>query len=551
MSEAIVLPQPRPRLSHRLRRTRVWLRELMSLQGSLSMLTRAMRVEARQVRYHLFRFAFAGFIVLCLLMAMVEGRFISAPGLTFFSSLCFLNWFFIMMAGISFFATSITEEKEEDTLGLLKMAGLSPLGILLGKSTSRLISAALLLAIQIPFALLAITLGGILMHQIVAAYVALAAFLVMVANAALFASVFSKRSSNASSLILLFLLGMQAGPWFLRGIGWLMVEEDLIPQGGLLDTWFSQGSQFGIDISIVTRIGAICGTGFDESIWSLQVISNLVIGLAFFALALGTFERFTKNLIGAAPSRGLIVKRTSRFRLFGAGSVWRNAFAWKDFYFITGGRTHIALKALFYPMLSGGLACFILVFERTHYREVIGGTIFWTMLIAVLIELVVASSRMFHDEMRWHTMATLIMVPVSIPRIAYSKVLGCLLSLLPGIVMGSIGALVILDDVVEVWFDICDETAFWYFVLTCILFLHLTLLLSLFVRWGAAPLAFVTIVLSNWLGGAALMTLAFVGGPFRIDEDVLFGLFDVGLLALIITIHFLIGWRLRIVGEQG
>jgi hypothetical protein len=153
--------------------------------------------------------------------------------------------------------------------------------------------------------------------------------------------------------------------------------------------------------------------------------------------------------------------------------------------------------------------------------------------------------------MRWRTMPTLIMVPVSIPRIAYSKVLGCMISLLPGIVMGVIGATIIFDDVMEVWMDICDELGFWYFVLSFALFLHLTLLLSLFVRWGAAPLAFVIIVLSNWLGGSALVVLAMVGGPVQFDEDVLFGILDVGLLALIVSLHFLIGWRLRIVGEQG
>lgn len=521
-------------------------------QGTLSMLTRAMRVEARQVRYHLFRLGFALFIMLCLLEAMVEGAFRSAPGLTFFSLLCYLNWFFIMMAGISFFATSITEEKEEDTLGLLKMAGVSPLGILMGKSTSRLISAALLLAIQIPFALLAITLGGVLRHQIVAAYLALAAFLIMLANVALFASVISKRSSNASSFVLLFILGILMGPWFLYWITYLLTDQGYIHEGGFTHTCLAGTAQFFIDVSILSRISLICATGFDESAWSMQVLVNLGIGLAFFGLAWGTFERFTRDLVGAMPQRGLIFKRTSRFRLFGASPVWKNAFAWKDFYFITGGRTHIALKAIFYPLLTVSMSCLILYFEHQHYREVIGGVIFWTMLIAVLVEMVVASSRIFHDEIRWRTMSTLIMVPVSVARIGYSKLLGCLLSLLPAAIIGSIGGLIILDDVIDFCREAFDETGFWYFVLSCLLFLHLTALLSLFVKWGAAPLAFVTVVICNWMGAGALTMVMIAGGsPFFRNTDVLFGILDVGLFAIIVAMHFAIGWRLRVIGEQG
>ena len=104
------------------------------------------------------------------------------------------------MAGFGFFATAITEEKEEGTLGLLKMAGISRAGILLGKSTSRLVSAMLLLFAQFPFTLLAITLGGVTFQQILAAYSALLAYMILVANLAMFFSVSSKRSSTASLL---------------------------------------------------------------------------------------------------------------------------------------------------------------------------------------------------------------------------------------------------------------------------------------------------------------------------------------------------------------
>ena len=54
------------------------------------------------------------------------------------------------------------EEKEEQTLGLLRMTGLNALSILLGKSTSRLLGALLLLLAQFPFTIFAITLAHLL-----------------------------------------------------------------------------------------------------------------------------------------------------------------------------------------------------------------------------------------------------------------------------------------------------------------------------------------------------------------------------------------------------
>lgn len=61
-----------------------------------------------------------------------------APGLRFFHGISYLNLAFMTLLGLSFFSTSISEEKEEDTLGLMLMAGISPLGILIGKSGGRL-----------------------------------------------------------------------------------------------------------------------------------------------------------------------------------------------------------------------------------------------------------------------------------------------------------------------------------------------------------------------------------------------------------------------------
>ena len=146
-----------------------------------------------------------------------------APGLFFFSNILWLTLVLIVLAAVSVLSTAITEEKEEGTLGLLLLAGVSPLAVLLGKSMTRQFSIVLLLVVQFPFALLAIVLGGVTLNQIVSGYIALAAFLALVANLGLLSSVFCRRSGTAGMLTLLGLVVVLGGGWVLRPLILLVV----------------------------------------------------------------------------------------------------------------------------------------------------------------------------------------------------------------------------------------------------------------------------------------------------------------------------------------
>ncbi|MEQ9070619.1 MAG: ABC transporter permease, partial [Gimesia chilikensis] len=140
-------------------------------QGTFALFHRALAVDFRLMRTHLFRFLFAILILFCLFSAQMSSSMMGAAGLALFGQIVYLNFVFILIAGISFFATAITEEKEEETIGLLLMAGVNPVSLLLGKMLPRLIAALLLLSIQFPFTLLAITLGGVMFSQVLAAYI--------------------------------------------------------------------------------------------------------------------------------------------------------------------------------------------------------------------------------------------------------------------------------------------------------------------------------------------------------------------------------------------
>src|SRR5690606_24353613 len=51
--------------------------------------------------------------------------------------------------------------------------------------------------------------------------------------------------------------------------------------------------------------------------------------------------------------------------------------------------------------------------------------------IVLATELLVYCSLLFHVETKWGTLPTLLMLPTSVPRIGYLKLIGCLLASLP------------------------------------------------------------------------------------------------------------------------
>ena len=158
------------------------------LNGAAALFTWTLRMDNRYVHPHLVRAAFALFILFCLSMATFDAFGTNRTGLVFFGLVCQLNVVLIAAAGVSYFVTAVSEEKDAGTFALLQLAGLTPLAITLGKSTSRLVSSLMLLVSQIPFTFLAVTLGGIRWQQVLAAWICLAAWMILVANMALLCS---------------------------------------------------------------------------------------------------------------------------------------------------------------------------------------------------------------------------------------------------------------------------------------------------------------------------------------------------------------------------
>jgi ABC-type transport system involved in multi-copper enzyme maturation permease subunit len=491
-------------------------------------------------------------IYLTLWIAREASTAFGAPGLYFFRYVMYMNAAFITLLGVSFFATVISEEKEEDTLGLMTMAGISPLGILLGKSTSRLFQVSLLLAIQYPFTQLAVTMGGLLPTQIFSAYMSLLAYTILMANVGLLCSVACRTNRNASGLTTFWLLGYLFLPIFAQlGIMYLTNERgwnrsDSVQSVVLIVLGWGTRSLVFVELYEATSTG-------HSFAWSVQIISNVLGGLVCFLLAWCLFGFVAMEPSQESSSRGLVAKRTNRlFWWFSAGRAWNLPLVWKDFFFTSGGWAGLLIRCLLYAGLYG--LCYaanrpwdsrgggypVRWSDVTH-----GFQIFVHPLLAVDIAL--CASRVFHNEIRGQTLSSLLMLPVSIPALVYSKIAGSALAMSPGII-ALMTSILLLPGGTDFISNAAAEPVFWWWVMNLVLAIHLTALFSLYLRSGAFVLALGTVAGSMIMTGTCLSMMAMGGG-----RDVINGLFGLAVFVLgllCVGCHAVILLRMPVLGEK-
>jgi ABC-type transport system involved in multi-copper enzyme maturation permease subunit len=416
------------------------------LRPLLALFQRALGRDANLSRVYLFRLGLLLTIFVGILSAHSSAR--GAPGLWLLSVIVKINMIFIVVAGLELFASAVSEEKEERMLGLLRMTGLNPLGILLGKSTSRMIVVLLLLLSQLPFTMLAVTLGGVTSLQVSAAYVTMLSFVVLLANVALFWSVVMPRVSAAVAATLATLVGLH-------------VATDLakLPE-----------------LSPFSRLGVIFETGYAAPAWSLQATAAVGLSLVFFCAAWLLFDRIAVSERDAEPSRGGVRKRgwTAPKR------VHRWPVFWKDFHFSTGGKTMLAGRVL----VAGAVPAFV----AANFREdEVGVNMLWIYGAFLAVDGFVQAIRMFGDERRRKTLTALVTLPTTLTSTIWQKTLARLLATLPWII-GLVAALTVAlaNDPGEAG----TLLLFAFIGVAQYLFmLHLIVFMTLRVKAGSVPIA--------------------------------------------------------------
>lgn len=525
----------------------------------LALLVRALRTESRDIKSHLFRFGLAALIVMILMTGMQALDYETAPGRTMFKAMIVANWVVVTLAAGTFFSIAISEETEQQTLGLLRMANVSPLALLLGKWLPRLLSAIVLILIQFPFTWLTVTLGGVNWQQIWASYLMLLAHLFMVGNLGLLCSVLRPNSAAACGMTFVIMIVVRVAPFLIWGLLQLLAFNNVVSQSVVgefnqkvyapLSEWSASGRLF----------GEILSTSFKGTPWSPQVISNLIVGTVLFLLAWLIFDRATMRHMSGSPAREGILKRLFTRKTRTSTGVWDWAIGWKDFRQVAGGLRTITVKFVMYGALF--LTIFYLnrlnrfgdpweSFETTC--AILAAIIFWALLP---LELCFVAARLFRPELNDHTWSTLLALPKSLPEIAYSKLGGSLLTVIPSVTVLCLSSTPFLGDLAN---EILSEGEAYIFIgygLSIIVtVLHLITFYSITVSWAAWPIAVILGVGTAWLGNMVCwfmfaMLMMTAGG----NDDVAMAFVVLLTMAnLVVTgvLHYGIGLRLEAKGAE-
>lgn len=523
--------------------------------GIFALFFRSLRADARALWVHASWLFLLAIIYVALWVAQSQSRFLGAPGLSFFRAVIYTNAIFLTLLGISHFSSAISEEKEEDTLGLMTMAGISPIGILLGKSTSRLFQAFLLLAVQFPFTLLAITLGGLLPDQVYGAYAALLAYTILLANAGLLCSVLARRNGDAAGLTTLWMVGYAITPMFaLIGLEYLrvpplglrfLVTQFHEPLDAAL-TWISKTNVF-------SELNSVTETGYRFSL-TPQLVSNSAGGALLFLLSWWLFGIVTHDPAPETTTRSMVPRKSGRLHWLSAGRAWDRAIVWKDFHFTTGGWFSILVRCSLYIGLYWlGFAASYPWSQTGSARQIRWWDVTWGYQIFVVplfaLDCAMCATRLFQEEIRYQTLATLLMLPRSVAYIVYSKIAGCLIGLIPGMVAIFVAFFLLFENK-STFREYLKQPAAWWVVANFLLAIHLCALFSTYLRRGVFALSLTLTVSTMILTTTLMPSFFFRPVPGGMQPDTFLGLMVIPVLLVCAGCHLVILLRLPHLGEK-
>ena len=131
------------------------------------------------------------------------------------------------------------------------------------------------------------------------------------------------------------------------------------------------------------------------------------------------------------------------------------------------------------------------------------------MFLIGCLELAFMAGGIFQHERKWKTLSSLAMLPISTRKLAYQKIRGCLAALIPVTLYFTVGLICVGDDLFDIFSDLLEGRnssweivlAFFYVLSSIILFLHIVVWLSLYLKRGALPVAIgADIVLHMFVG---------------------------------------------------
>lgn len=500
------------------------------MRVALDLARRALQLDLRDPAWVVGRGALAAALLLALVVATTASARVGAAGLTFFRGLVYLDFAFVAGLAVGPFSSALSEEKAGDTLGVLRLAGLSPSGVLAAKATGLLGSALLLLAVQLPFAMLGTTLGGVSRAQVAAAFVHLGCFMCAAQALALWLAARSVNPRAAS-----FATGAVLGVWLFAPTVVAMFGGAMTTAGGTGGVAETLASWSPLHAAL-PRSTLPAPPLLTFSAWLCLCLAPPFYVLA--ARALGRASVVTEQPTRRPPV--LVHTRAGR-------SVRRRpgrrtaALRWKEEHYVVGGPLGMRRRVWLYGALWLSLAplCYD---PRGDSLLAWGGTGLVTFLAIALVEAGWVSSILFRQEIQERTLFGLALLSLPPSTWAVAKASGALLAQrVPAcyaaasfllIVVAHPGALAVVPVAVGAW------------VLVGLLVVYGTLFMSLWLPRGAflASLALV--------GVPAWMIATFGKELFAVFACFSYYVLPIAILGAVSSLQVAMGKRLRVLAAQ-
>ncbi len=422
------------------------------LVATKTLIERQLREETQRWLPYALRVLVVIFILFVIALAQRQFDQFAAPGLKIFTQITYLNFAVLTILGLKHFTGALHMERASGTMDLLRLTRLTPFSILLGSSIGRLTGVMLLTGTQIPFACLAMTLGGLYPEQIITAYLALLGYAILLSQLCLLSSVLlaSLRAAITTVLVILILFGF--GFWALNHM-----LHGLIENGWLLTTMPAWGHA-------IESVAAWCWFAnpvpmlmdvfrpqFNE-IWFGQPLIHAALGLGCFALSWLSFERFITPVPGNATKvEAKRIARQSETGLDAKPRPSRFAVAWREFYFQLGG-----LRSLFLPLAAAPVVMLVIGiyvkiddFTATFSFNKMGILCMAAGAVITFERLATGAAGMFRSEKDAGTLDILSLLPKPLLRIVGEKVFAIFVSSVSGQLLILWGALLSFDSVVR------------------------------------------------------------------------------------------------------
>lgn len=515
------------------------------LSQTSAFLTRSIRQESRLLSHHMVRSGMVVMMLFLLFLQVVETARFGAAGLTLIGNVIQCCYWCLTLLGVMYFAVAITEEKEEETLPLLRMTGVRDVTLLLGKSLPRLAVVILLILIAAPFLMLAVTLGGVVREQIFSSLLGLICYAFCLCQAGLFCSTVTRNNSRAVTstflvwlslefgYVLPYLISLGCSEWGLPGLA-----DDL---GWLSGNWRERTMWQASDSYLMLERGV--------SIWHPQMTFHLIVGSLFFAISHQLFERFNEAAIAqgavatAAPGRGVL----SQTRKLPPRRSWPNALEWKSWQFVGGGLLWFIVWLICLPVISVSVILFIsFAVDELAPVHVFAGTMMFVGVAGLVLAMGRVYGFLFNKEIFEQTLISLCMLPISRAQLLRRMAVGVLPFAIPGVVCFALGFFWMLA--VEPGFDedtveLLAEPWFWASLSWAMVTLHVGVLFSVWFRHGGILVAFaVCCIILPFMGGMLIAALdtAF-RGVGRSTED----FFQYVVPCFVIPAHFVVCFGLQ------